>query len=180
MVSISEEGTAPGLAPGRLPGIVQQASAGPDGDRDDDASDRQQGPCESAGEDVSVPDPGAMRSRGPTAEAVWRRHPGIHARSAGTSTGARHPGPARELAWADVIFVMEEKHESRLLAGFRQALGDKPVHVLDIPGEYRCMDPELVAQLERSVAGCLALGQRPVPTRAACATGPAAFSAARA
>lgn len=96
--------------------------------------------------------------RSPTAEAVWRRHPGIHARSAGTSAGARHPVSERDLAWADVILVMEEKHKSRLLAGFRQALGDKPVHVLDIPDEYRYMDPELVAQLERSVADLLGLG----------------------
>ena len=85
--------------------------------------------------------------RSPTAEAVWRKHPGIEARSAGTSPSARHPVSARDLEWADVIFVMEPKHKQRLMAE----------HVLDIPDDYRYMDPELVELVCASVSALLDL-----------------------
>ncbi len=38
-----------------------------------------------------------------------------------------------------------------------RAIGNKPVHVLDIPDEYRYMDPALVQQIEASVAAILGL-----------------------
>ncbi len=95
--------------------------------------------------------------RSPTAEQIWRRHPGLSVRSAGTSPNARHPVSSADLAWADVIFAMEEKHKSRLLAEHRSMIGDKPIHVLDIPDDYRYMDPELVAQLQTSVGEILGL-----------------------
>lgn len=50
---------------------------------------------------------------------------------------------------------MEEKHKSRLLAAFTRLMEHKPVHVLDIPDEYKYMDPELVQELEISVAAVL-------------------------
>lgn len=53
--------------------------------------------------------------------------------------------------------VMEEKHKSRLAKEFRSALEGKPVYVLDIPDEYKYMDPELVEQLKQSVGGILGL-----------------------
>ena len=95
--------------------------------------------------------------RSPTAEQVWRRHPGLSVRSAGTSPHARHPVSGADLAWADVIFAMEEKHKSRLLAEYRSVVADKTIHVLDIPDDYRYMDPELVEQLQASVGGILDL-----------------------
>lgn len=95
--------------------------------------------------------------RSPTAEQVWRKHPRVQARSAGTSPNARHAVSADDVAWADVIFAMEEKHKSRLLADYRRLIGNKPVHVLDIPDEYRYMDPALVQQIEASVAAVLGL-----------------------
>lgn len=95
--------------------------------------------------------------RSPTAEQVWRRHPRVSARSAGTSSSARHKVTVDDVRWADVILVMEEKHKSRLVAEFTRLLESKPVHVLDIPDEYRFMDPELVEMLERSVSNLLDL-----------------------
>ena len=95
--------------------------------------------------------------RSPTAENIWRRHPQVAARSAGTSPNARHPVSEDDLRWADVIFVMEEKHKSRLVASFRHVIESKPVHVLDIPDEYKYMDPALVEELQSSVAGILGL-----------------------
>ncbi len=95
--------------------------------------------------------------RSPTAEQVWRRHPALSVRSGGTSPNAKHPVTASDLAWAEVIFVMEDKHKSRLLAEYRQILEDKPIHVLDIPDEYRYMDAELVDLLRQSVGEILEL-----------------------
>lgn len=95
--------------------------------------------------------------RSPTAEQVWRRHPALSVRSGGTSPNARHPVSAADVQWADVIFVMEEKHQSRLRASFRLLLDRKRVHVLDIPDEYRYMDAELVALVRESVGATLGL-----------------------
>lgn len=95
--------------------------------------------------------------RSPTAEQVWRKHPRVQARSAGTSPNARHTVSADDIEWADVIFAMEEKHKSRLMAEYRRVIGNKPLHVLDIADEYRYMDPALVQQIEASVAAILGL-----------------------
>ena len=79
-------------------------------------------------------------------------------RSAGTSPNSRHKVSADDIRWADVIFVMEEKHKSRLVSDFSRWLDGKTIHVLDIPDEYKYMDPELVEQLEQSVAVILGFG----------------------
>ena len=62
-----------------------------------------------------------------------------------------------DVRWADIIMVMEEKHKSRLVAEFTGLLDNKPIHVLDIPDEYKFMDPELVEMLEQSVNSILGL-----------------------
>jgi predicted protein tyrosine phosphatase len=95
--------------------------------------------------------------RSPTAEQVWRKHPLLSVRSAGTSPNARHPVSANDLSWADVIFVMEEKHKSRLLAEYRRIVEKTPIHVLDIPDEYKFMEPELVELVRESVGSILGL-----------------------
>ena len=51
--------------------------------------------------------------------------------------------------------VMEEKHKSRLKAEFTRLLQHKPIHVLDIPDEYKYMDAELVELLTQSVEAIL-------------------------
>ena len=93
--------------------------------------------------------------RSPTAEQIFRKHPMMSVRSAGTSPNARHTVSADDVRWADVIFVMEEKHKSRLVAEFSRLLVGKTIHVLDIPDDYKYMDPELVEQLEQSVNAIL-------------------------
>jgi predicted protein tyrosine phosphatase len=89
--------------------------------------------------------------RSPTAEQVWRKDPRVLARSAGTSPNARHTISVADVQWADVILVMEEKHKSRIKAEFTRLLDHKPIHVLDIPDEYKFMDAELVEILEITV-----------------------------
>jgi predicted protein tyrosine phosphatase len=60
------------------------------------------------------------------------------------------------LHWADMIFVMEQKHKNRLVAEYRRLLEHKPLHVLDIPDDYQYMDPELITLLEQSTEPFLA------------------------
>lgn len=95
--------------------------------------------------------------RSPTAEKVWQNHPAVSVRSAGTSPNARRPVNAKDLQWADVIFAMEDKHKSRLVAEYRGILGHKTIHVFDIPDKYQFMDAELVEQLIQSVAAILGI-----------------------
>lgn len=81
--------------------------------------------------------------RSPTAEQLWRRSPGLSVRSAGTSKQARRKVQAQDIQWADLILVMENKHRQRLQGEFGALLQFKTVQVLDIPDDYRYMDPEL-------------------------------------
>src|SRR4051812_7334618 len=97
--------------------------------------------------------------RSPTGEQVWRRHPRVHARSAGTSSGARRVVSADDLAGADVVMVREDNQKPRLLAEYRALLLHKPLHVLDIPDEYKYMDPDLVELLGDPVAELLGLAR---------------------
>ena len=88
--------------------------------------------------------------RSPTAEALWRNVDGVWVRSAGTSPKARRTVSETDIHWADIIFVMEQRHKRQLKQKFSQLLDDKTMHVLDIPDEYGYMDPELVGILQDS------------------------------
>ncbi len=88
--------------------------------------------------------------RSPTGERLWFKRQGINARSAGTAKSARCQVTLADIQWADAIFVMEEKHKSRLQAEFRQDLKHAKLYVLDIPDDYRFMDPELVTLIEEA------------------------------
>lgn len=95
--------------------------------------------------------------RSPTAENIWRKHAEINVRSAGTSLKARKTVNANDITWADVIFVMEEKHKNRLKADFSRLLSHKTMYVLDIQDEYQYMDASLIEELESSVGALLDL-----------------------
>ena len=95
--------------------------------------------------------------RSPTGEQVWKNHPALSVRSAGTSPRARRTVNARDVQWADTIFVMEEKHKSRMKAQFTRILSYKDIQILDIPDEYQYMDEELVDLIELSVGSYLGL-----------------------
>jgi predicted protein tyrosine phosphatase len=89
--------------------------------------------------------------RSPTAERMFRGHPVIVARSAGTSLSARHRISHADIDWADVIMVMEGKHRERIVADYARMIEHTPIHVLDIPDDYKFMDPELIEVLEQTV-----------------------------
>ncbi|HAI45821.1 MAG TPA: phosphotyrosine protein phosphatase [Stenotrophomonas sp.] len=92
------------------------------------------------------------RLRSPTAEQVFADWPGIQTASAGLKPDADVPVSPELLQWAELIFVMERAHRSRLSSRFARWLGGKRVVCLDIPDDYGFMQPALVALLERKVA----------------------------
>ena len=89
--------------------------------------------------------------RSPTAEKVYSKDPRVNVRSAGTSPKARYTVNAKDITWAELIFVMEHKHKDRLKAQYNKLLQHKKVIVLNIPDEYQYMDEELVNLIEASV-----------------------------
>jgi len=88
--------------------------------------------------------------RSPTGEQLWRKTSGLSVRSAGTSPNARRTVNAKDISWADHIFVMEQKHKDRLRGAFPRAMKYAKVHVLDIPDEYQRNDPELIELIRMS------------------------------
>ncbi len=82
--------------------------------------------------------------RSPTGERLYQNDQRVAARSRGTTRNAVQTITSIDLAWADVVMAMENKHRKRILADFPDASKFKLIHVLDIPDDYRFMDPELV------------------------------------
>jgi len=73
-------------------------------------------------------------------------------RSAGTSRNARRRITVNDLRWADIILVMEQKHKSRIQAEYRDEVRYKNLQVLDIPDDFRYMNPDLIEILEGKVS----------------------------
>jgi predicted protein tyrosine phosphatase len=87
--------------------------------------------------------------RSPTAELLFKNHAVHQARSAGTSEKARIRVSQRLINWADIIFVMERKHQQILKQRFQT--NDIQLIVLDIEDNYQFNDPELINILENSL-----------------------------
>ena len=87
--------------------------------------------------------------RSPTAELLFKGHQLHNARSAGTSDKARIRVNQKMLDWADVIFVMENKHRDMLKREFH--FNKKSITVLGIDDNYPFNDPELVGMLKAAL-----------------------------
>jgi predicted protein tyrosine phosphatase len=92
------------------------------------------------------------RLRSPTAEQVFAGRADLEVLSAGLDADADNPLTPEDVAWADVIFVMEKAHRSRLSRRFRAHLKRARVICLDIADDYAFMDPALVELLTARVS----------------------------
>ena len=95
------------------------------------------------------------RWRSPTAEQVFADYPGIVCASAGLTKDADTPLDAELVTWADVIFVMEPEHRTKLSNRFGGLLRNRQVVCLDIPDRYQYMDERLVVLLKAKVTPIL-------------------------
>lgn len=91
------------------------------------------------------------RWRSPTAEQIFAGHPGIECSSAGLNRGAENPLTPELVEWAELIFVMERGHKAKLSSEFKPYLLGKRVICLNIPDNYKFMDPALVKLLHDKV-----------------------------
>ena len=94
---------------------------------------------------------GKNRWRSPTAEQVFSEHPNIECTSAGLSHDAEVPVSGELVEWAELIFVMEKQHKSKLAVQFKAQLQGKKVVCLNIPDNYKFMEPALVKLLKSKV-----------------------------
>lgn len=93
--------------------------------------------------------------RSPTAEQVFSQWHGVETDSAGLNNDAETPLSREQVQWADVMFVMEQAHRSKLSKKSKPDMGAKRVICLDIPDNYDFMQPELVKLLEAKVGPIL-------------------------
>ena len=87
--------------------------------------------------------------RSPTAETLYRRDSRVEVRSVGTSSSARKRIAERDLLWADLILVMENKHKKAIVQQYRH-LNLPNIIVLDIPDDYQYMSDELIEMIRTS------------------------------
>lgn len=92
------------------------------------------------------------RLRSPTGEQVFSGYEGIQAIGCGTNLDAETVISGDLIEWADLIFVMEKTHRTKVSKKFRDLLAGKPLICLDIPDNYERMDPELVRLLKTRVS----------------------------
>ena len=90
---------------------------------------------------------GKARVRSPTAAQVFANWEGIRTDFGGISTDADDVLSADQIDWADVIMVMERRHQTRLNDRFKRILAGKKVLVLDIRDRYTFMEAGLIEEL---------------------------------
>ena len=89
--------------------------------------------------------------RSPTAEKIYSDDARVNVRSRGTSRKAVQSLCGKDILWADMIMVMETKHRQQIRSRFPGKSKYSDIRVLEIPDEYRFMDPELIQLIHESV-----------------------------
>ena len=101
--------------------------------------------------------------RGPTAAMLLAEMCApIWVTSAGTEPWARNQITPELIDEADIICVMEEAHRHSILSRFGEAHAKKIV-ILDVPDNYVCWEPQLVALLKPKLRAALGLRRAEPP-----------------
>ncbi len=96
------------------------------------------------------------RHRSKTAEEIFKDR--FQTRSAGLYNEA--PVTEADLAWADVVCVMEGFQRAELAKRFPRLYLQKRILCLDIPDVYLRGDPELVSLLKKRVPAALGIAAK--------------------
>lgn len=108
---------------------------------------------------LEILDATSARVARPTAEQVFGGR-GFETDSAGLAPDADCQLSAEQLEWADLVFVMEKQHRTRLQQRFATQLRGTKIVCLDVPDRYEFMQPELVTLLEKKVGQHLREGAK--------------------
>jgi predicted protein tyrosine phosphatase len=90
--------------------------------------------------------------RSPTAEQIFSENPALECLSAGLNHDAKNPLTPELVSWAEIIFVMERKHKEKVAANYQAQLLNTRVICLNIPDNYKFMQPELIKLLKLKVS----------------------------
>ena len=88
--------------------------------------------------------------RSPTAETLYRNDARLEVRSAGLRSNAIRPLSDADIAWAEIIFVMDREQKEWLQERFRTQEIPR-IHSLDIPDTLVYMDPKLQRLLRQGI-----------------------------
>lgn len=94
---------------------------------------------------------GESKRRSATAEKIFATDRRLTARAVGLGQTVNRRIKAEDLAWADLVLVMERKYIARLRDEFRKLESLPPIESLGISDEYIFMHPRLVEQLQDAV-----------------------------
>jgi len=97
----------------------------------------------------------ANQQRSPTAEALYRDDPRVEVRSAGIAAVGGHPVTADDLAWADLVAVMEPFQARAIRATFPREAETVSIINLDIPDRYLYMSERLQRSLRAQFEAAL-------------------------
>ena len=103
---------------------------------------------------------GKARMRSPTAADIAASWKGVTTDFAGLSHDADEKLSQEQLAWADIIFVMEARQAKRLKNLLPAMLRGKRVVTLNVPDRFTFMESALIAILEPKLRAVL--GQKQV------------------
>jgi predicted protein tyrosine phosphatase len=92
-----------------------------------------------------------------TAEKIFAGSQLYDVKSRGVAKDARIKLTESDVAWADVIFVMEKEHKNRISKDFTSAIIGKKIVCLFIEDIYNPMEEELIAVLHKKLAPYLQL-----------------------
>jgi len=89
----------------------------------------------------------ANQQRSPTAERLYQDDPRFEVRSAGTDALFGRRVTREDLEWADLVVVMEDRHEQKIRSEFPEAAEKTHLVVLGIPDVYQFMDQRLQREI---------------------------------
>ncbi|MFP4534262.1 MAG: hypothetical protein ACLFNP_00975 [Spirochaetaceae bacterium] len=89
----------------------------------------------------------ANQQRSPTAERIYSDDPRFEVKSAGTEALFGREVTSRELQWADLVVVMENRHREKIRSRFPAESESVEFIVLGIPDIYQYMEVALQREI---------------------------------
>ncbi len=93
---------------------------------------------------------GKNKKRSRTAESIFKNDQRFSIKSAGVSPKSERKLSEKDLLWANIVFVMETNHRSKIQELYAHLELPK-IEVMNIPDEYEFMDEELIELLSEKI-----------------------------